>query len=155
MSMRNIIKRILKEETDYLPQDHKIIKTIKKIIGNKYEDYYYDHNTWNDDAPLISYKINFHLKKVSIWKVTDEDRENIIYWGGNPIYKPKEESQYEGLLYIKLDNVVKYIEGTGEYERVYEMDEIADVAWEDFQEYLTDEVNKWLPIVHVDSEISF
>jgi hypothetical protein len=153
--MRNIIKSILKEETDHLPQDHKIIKIIKKIIGNEYEGYYYDHNTWDDDAPKISYRINFNLKKANIWKVTDEHRENVIYWGGKPIYEPKEGFQYEGALYIKLDYVVKYIEETGESEKVYDEDELDSAAWNDFKEHIRDEVNNWLPIVHVDIDLSF
>lgn len=153
--MRNIIKRILKEETDYLPQDHKIIKIIKKIIGNEYEGYYYDHNTWDDDAPVISYKINFHLKKASIWKITDEHKENVIYWGGKPIYEPHPNAIYEGTLYIKLDDVVKYIEGTGESEKVYDEDELDSVAWGDFKENIIDQINKLLSVVYVDVDLSF
>lgn len=154
--MRNIIKRILKEETDYLPQDHKIIKIIKKIIGNEFEGYFYDYRFPGDnDSDRISYKINFHLSKANIWKVTDEHRENVIYWGGKPIYEPKEGFQYEGTLYIKLDYVEKKLESTGETEQVYDEDELDSVAWGDFTENIVDQINKLMSVVYVDVDLSF
>jgi hypothetical protein len=144
--MKNIIRKILKEETSrHLPQDHPLIKTIKKMVGNEYEETFID--SWNEET--YEYKITFDVPKISMWKVTDEDREHYSF----KTYKPDNDSIWEGTIYVKVMKL-KIFDSLGNVEFL-DFDNIPDYSRRDFEDYISDTVAQWIPGANLDVSVDF
>lgn len=144
--MKQIIKKILKEETSKrLSQDDPLIKIIKKVVGNEYKDWFTDR--WEEERyDLI---ISFTIPKISMWKVTDEDKE---YYS----LKTFKDATWEGTIYVEITKI-KIIDSEGNVE-ILDVNDIFDTAriqFENFEEYILDTVAKWIPGAILDVDGNF
>lgn len=149
--VRELIRKILREEVDdeYLPQDSQIIKTIKKIVGDEYRGVFLSL-PWDDTYQ--DYIIRFHIPKITMWSTKGyEENDPFI----RSIYHPKPGSTFEGTVYVKIDTLLVGSEQMDEWEKMYSEDDITETAWDDFKEYISDIISKWLPGVIVDVDIHF
>jgi hypothetical protein len=147
--MKTIIKKILKDETiKRLSQDDPLINIIKKVVGNEYKDWFSDR--WDDER--FDYEITFHIPKINMWKVTDEDREYKPLL--HSIYSPKPDSIWEGTIYVKIDKF-KIVDSEGRVEFFENIDDIHHFALEHFEDYIMDKVIKWVPGANLDVTIDF
>ena len=146
--MKKLIKQILKEETDNLPQDSPIIQAILSIIPNEFEGVFFQ--PWDENH--INYIIRFHITKITMWSTQGyEERDPLI----RSIYHPKPDSLFEGTVYVKIDTLLVGNQREDEWERMYGEDDITETAWDDFAEYISGTITKWLPKVNVDVDINF
>jgi len=144
--VKNIIRKILKEETSrYLPQDNSLIKIIKKVIGNQYVDTYHD----SFDEETYEYEITFDIPKISMWKVTDEDREHYSF----KTYKPDNDSIWEGTIHVKVMKL-KIFDSYGNVEFL-DFDNIPDYSRQDFEDYISDTVAQLIPGANLDVSVDF
>ena len=145
--MKNIIRKILKEETSrHLPQDHPLIKTIKKMVGNEYNDWFSDR--FNEER--YDYQITFHIPKITMWKVTDEDRE---YKGPWQSYRPHPDAIWGGSIYIKITKI-KITDSEGRVDFL-DINDFPDSSREDFEDFIINTVGKWIPGADLDVSIDF
>lgn len=144
--VKQLIRKILKEETDKLEQDNLIIDIIKKLLGNEYENFYGDPF----DEEHYDVIIKFNIEKVSLWKV-EEKPFSSTSWSS----KFQKKYDYEGTVYIEITTLLVGNKNEDKWEKMYGYDDIPETVWEEFQDYIYGEVNKWLPSVNVDAEIYF
>lgn len=123
--MRELIKKVLREETGksyYLPEEHPIVKIIKKLI-NSNDDYetetidYYENNS-------KEIKIKYSVNRVRVW--------------------PIEDGKFEGTIYLNIDALLMY-DGDG-WERLYGYHDIPEYVWDDFYETILDYLSKFINI---------
>jgi hypothetical protein len=149
--MKQLIKKILREETednDNLPQSHSMIEAIKYAVGNEYEGIFFQ--PW--DEGYQDYVIKFNITKVTIWSTEGyEERDPFL----RSIYHPKPDSLFEGTVYVKVDRLLVGDKRRDSWERMYGEDDITETAWDDFKDYISDTILKWLPKVNVDVDITF
>ena len=148
--MKQLIKKILREETDgeHLPQNHSMIEAIKYAVGNEYEGIFFQ--PW--DEGYQDYVIKFNITKVTIWSTEGyEQRDPFL----RSIYHPKPDSLFEGTVYVKIDRLLVGDKRRDSWERMYGEDDITGTAWDDYKDYISDTILKWLPKVNVDVDITF
>jgi len=147
--MKNIIRKILKEERSdkYLPQDSPLIKTIINMVGNKYEGWFSDR--WNEQR--FDFEITFHITKINMWKVTDDDRKYKPTMAIN--YQPKSDSIWEGTIYVKIIKI-KITDSEGRIEFL-DINDIPRIQFENFEDYILDTVAKWIPGAILDVDGNF
>lgn len=149
--MKQLIKKILREETeddDHLPQSHSMIEAIKYAVGKEYEGFFYQ--PW--DEIYQDFVIKFHIPKITMWSTEGFDERDPFL---KSIYHPKPDSLFEGTVHVKIDRLLVGDKQRDVWERMYGEDDITETAWDDFKEYISDTVVKWLPKVNVDVDINF
>jgi hypothetical protein len=149
--MKQLIKKILREETeddDHLPQSHSMIEAIKYAVGNEYEGIFFQ--PW--DEGYQDYVIKFHITKVTMWSTEGYEQTDPFL---RSIYNPKPDSLFEGTVHVKIDRLLVGDKQRDSWERMYGEDDITETAWDDFKDYISDTILKWLPKVNVDTDISF
>ena len=146
--MRELIRKILREENDKLQQNHPMINAIKHVVGNEYEGYFYQ--PW--DEYYQDFIVRFHITKITMWNTKGyEQRDSFL----RSIYHPKSDSTFEGTISVKIDTLLVGDKRNDEWEKMYGEDDITETAWDDFREYISDTVAKWLPGVNLDVDIDF
>ena len=147
--MKNIIRKILKEERSdkYLPQDSPLIKTIINMVGNKYEGWFSDR--WNEQR--FDFEITFHITKINMWKVTDDDRKYKPTMAIN--YQPKSDSIWEGTIHVKITKI-KITDSEGLVEFL-DINDIPDYSRLDFEDFIIYTVKQWIPVADLDVSIDF
>jgi len=138
--VKQLIKEILKEETDRLEQNNPIVQAMISVIPNEYDGLFL---VPYDDEQYYDYHIEFHVKKISLWDAKEE-REK---FNSNVIFI--------GTVYIKIDKLLIGIGQYDEWERMYEKDDLTETAWDDFTDYVSDTISKWFPNYDVDVDITF
>lgn len=139
MFMRDLIKKIIREEVDYdftLDNNHPMVRAIVNVIGEvgEYEDWYTTPYSDNEDATDVF--IRYKIDKVSLWKEEEND-----YFLGT-------------LKLIVTDILIGYSE-EDEWDRVYYRDDLPSFIWERLEENIIENVEKWVPNVGVDIELKF
>jgi hypothetical protein len=138
--MKQLISKILKEETDKLEQDNPIVQAMISIIPNEYDGLFYAPY---DDEQYYDYHIEFHVTKISLWDAKEE-REK---FNSNVIL--------EGTVYIKIDRLLIGLGQQDEWERRYGMDDLTETSWDEFQVFIVETIWKWFPNYVVDVDVSF
>jgi hypothetical protein len=103
--VRELIKQILREETDYrLPQTHPMIKAIVKVVGKvgEFDDSYSMPYSDNDD--MVDYHIGYHIDKISLWEEGD--------------------GEFSGTIKLIIDDILIGESNLDEWERVYWRDDL-------------------------------
>ena len=123
--MRELIKKVLREETGksyYLPEEHPIVKIIKKLI-NSNDDYETETiDFYENDSKEI--KIKYSVNRVRVW--------------------PIEDGKFEGTIYLNIDGLLMY-DGDG-WVRLYGYHDIPEYVWDDFYENILDYLSKFINI---------
>ena len=123
--MRELIKKVLREETGksyYLPEEHPIVKIIKKLI-NSNDDYETETiEFYENDSKEI--KIKYSVNRVRVW--------------------PIEDGKFEGTIYLNIDALLMY-DGDG-WGRLYGYHDIPEYVWDDFYETTLDYLSKFINI---------
>jgi len=150
--VRNIIKKILKEETEVddnnLPQDHAFIEAIKYVVGKEYEGIFFQ--PW--DEGYQDYVIRFHITKVTMWSTEGYEQNDTFL---RSIYHPKPDSKFEGTVYVKIDTLLVGDRRTDSWEKMYGEDDITETAWDEFKDHISDGISNWISGVSLDIDISF
>ena len=134
--MRELIKQILREETDYrLPQTHPMIKAIVKVVGKagEFDDSYSMPYSDNDD--MVDYHIGYHIDKISLWEE------------GN--------GEFSGTIKLIIDDILIGESNLDEWERVYWRDDLPSWSWDRMEEDILSKIEQWIPNVGVDIELTF
>ncbi len=134
--MRELIKQILREETDYrLPESHPMVVAIEGIINrvNEYNDWY--TQPFSDDDEQVDYHIKYNVNRVSLWQEDDGD--------------------YSGTVYININDILLGDLNSDEWVRVYWRDDLPSWTWDRLEEDIIMRVEKWIPNIGVDIELIF
>lgn len=134
--MRDLIKKIIKEEVDYdftLDKDHPMVKAVRQSLNDfvSYEDWF---TTPFLDNEFTDYYITFNLGKVNLWLEDDE---------------------YVGTLNFNIDNILIGDSQNDEWERVYWRDDLPERCWDELEEKIKDKVESWIPNISVDVNFKF
>lgn len=122
--MRNLIKKILKEErVKRLPEKHKIIKGVKNLFkgGSSFKISY--SIPFEDLRPTAV--INYYVKDVNLWR-------------------EKSKGYYEGTIYVGINSAKLIIDGDSEY--MYDYDDFPHWVWDDLWEEIIKTTTAFLPV---------
>jgi hypothetical protein len=116
-TLRDRISKILVETATekYLQIIQNTLKGDKEYKGKYLMPY-------TDEDDYVDFIINYHVNKVSFWKTNGKN------------------CQYEGVVYVKIDNLMVGFEGTTDWEKA----KITDLpSWveDDFKDSIQDELN--------------
>jgi hypothetical protein len=122
--MRDIIKKILKEETSKrVSENHPLVRGIKNLFNNKkFEIKYFTPYGFYDSITVI---VDYYVKNVAIWKTNYSD-------------------YYEGTIYIGIKSM-KFMMGEVS-ETVHESSEVNHQVWDGLVEEIMDKLTKFVPI---------
>lgn len=123
--MRNIIKKILKEETSKrLTENHPIVKGIKKLFNNrKFEIKYFTPYGFYESITVI---VDYYIKDVAIWKTNHNN-------------------YYEGTIYIGIKSM-KFMMGKV-IEAVHDSSEVSYQVWDGLNEEIINDLTKFVPVL--------
>jgi len=136
MFMRDLIKKIIREEVDYdftLDDNHPVVRAVRQSINDfvSYEDWF---TTPYSDNERTDYYIAFNLGKVNIWK---------------------ERNEYVGTLNFVVNDILIGDSENDEWERMYWRDDLPEICWDRLEELIIDKVETWIPNLTVDVNFKF
>jgi hypothetical protein len=125
----------LKESDGRLPQTHPMIKAITKVVGNAgvFEDSYSMPYSDNDD--MVDYRIEYHIKKISLWE--------------------EEDGEFSGTIKLIIDRIILGEANGDDWTRVYYRDDLPSWSWDRMEEEILSKVEQWIPNVGLDFDLIF
>lgn len=130
--MKNIIKRILKEETD-------VTKKIKNAIGILfpdtlvYTDYFNDY--YNDEEVEFNVRVTYRLSEKT--KIEKDKVGGVKKYVGNIVFD-----------ILKLESTT--YDNPNEYKTFYYQDDIEELFWEIFTESLYEKIESVFPFLYIE-----
>ena len=125
----------LKESDGRLPQTHPMIKAITKVVGEAgvFEDSYSIPYSDNDD--MVDYRIEYHIKKISLWE--------------------EEDGEFSGTIKLIIDRIILGEANGDDWTRVYYRDDLPSWSWDRMEEEILSKVEQWIPNVGLDFDLIF
>lgn len=122
--MRNLIKKILKEErAKRLPEKHPIVKGVKNLF--KGDSSFKMSYTIPFEDLMLTAVINYYVKDVNLWR-------------------EKSKGYYEGTIYVGINSAKSIIDDDS--ENMYDYDDFPHWVWDGLWEEIINTATTFLPV---------
>jgi len=127
--------KYLKESTDYiLPTKHPMVQGIIKLVGSNSEFTDFYTQPYADNEESVDYVIKYNIDKISLWK---------------------EDSDYVGTIRLNIEGIFVGDSDSNKFERMYYRDDLPELCWENFEDSILNEIEKFMPNISVDITLKF